>query len=118
ERGREAKRQALRVDVALQRFELASAEGPTEKLLSDIGQLMCLVDDDRVGARQQLAEAALLEREVGQEQMVIHDHDLRGLRPSPRLENETAIEELTITAEAVVDGRRHGRAQSVIVGKV
>ena len=42
--------------VARKRIELARAHGHSEELLRDIGQLMRLVDDHGVCARQQLAE--------------------------------------------------------------
>ena len=64
---------------------------------------MRLVDDHGVRARQELAEAALFQREIREQQMMVHDHDVRGLRFAARLEHEAAVEELALAAEAVVD---------------
>ncbi len=106
------------VDVAHERLELARADGPAEKLLRDIRQLMRFVDDDDVGAREQLAETALLQGQVRQQQVMVHDHDVRRLRAPSRLEHATAIEELAIATETILDRGRHDRPQRVIVGEI
>ncbi len=46
----DCRRPRFGVDVAHERLELARANGPAEKLLRDIRQLMRFVDDDDIGA--------------------------------------------------------------------
>ena len=113
-----ARRLRLGEHVARECVELARAHRHSEELLRDVRQLMRLVDDHRVGAGQQLAESAFLEREIREQQMMVHDHDVGGLRFAARFEHEAAVEELAVVAEAVVDGRRDGGAQRVILGRV
>ena len=57
----------LREHVAQQSLELARADRPAEELLRYVGQLVRFVDDDGIGSRQQLAEARILEREIGEQ---------------------------------------------------
>ena len=73
----------------------------------DFRQLMRLVDDDRIRAGQQIAEALLLQHEIRHQQMMIDDDDVRGLRLAPRLHDVTAIERRAIRPEAVVARRGH-----------
>ena len=82
----------LRGDVARQRLQLPARDGEAEKVRGDLRQLMRLVDDDRIGAGQQIAEAFLLQHEIRHQQMMIDDDDVRGLRFAPRLDDVTAIE--------------------------
>ena len=96
--------------VARQRLELARADGPTEELLRDVGKLMRFVDDHGVGARQQLAEPAVLQRKIREQQVMIDDDDIRGLRAAARLDDEAAIEESAFPAKTIVDRRRDLRA--------
>ena len=104
--------------IARQRLELARADRPAEELLRDIGQLVSFVDDHGVRSRQQLAEPQVFQREIREQQVMIDDHDLCGLRAAPRLGDETALDELALPAEAVVDGRCHLGAQRMILGEI
>ena len=66
--------------------------GLAEELRRDVRNLVRLVEDDGLRARQQIAEALLLEREIREQQMVIHDHDVGRLGVAPRLEHMTVRE--------------------------
>jgi hypothetical protein len=69
-----------------------------------------LVDDDRVGPGQQLPKAQILERQIREQQVVVDDHDLGGLRAATRLDHEATVDVLALAAEAILDGRRDLRA--------
>ena len=56
------------------------------------GQLVRLIEDQRIDARQQLAVPVLLERQVGQQQVVIDDHEVGLERRAPRREHVAARE--------------------------
>ena len=79
---------------------------------------MRFIDDHGVGARQQLAEPVVLQREIGEQQVMVDDDDFCRLCTAARLDDEAAIDELALAAEAIVDRRRDLRAQRVIVGQV
>src|SRR5690606_20619020 len=64
------------------------------------------------------AEARLLEREVGEQQMVIHDHDLRGERAPSRFDDKAAIEMIAAAAEAIIDGRRDPAAGRMLLRQI
>ena len=66
---------------------------------------MRFVQNDRIGARQQIAEALILEREIRQQQMVVHHHDLRGLGLAPSLEHMAAGELRALLPQTVFAGR-------------
>ncbi len=87
-------------------------------MLRDIRQLMRLVDDHRVRARQQLAEAAVLQRKIREQQVMIHDHHVRGLRFAARLGDEAAVVEAASRPKAIVDGRSDRASQPVVVPEV
>ena len=63
-----------------------------EELRRDLRQLVRLVDDDRIRARQQLAEALVLQHQVGHQQVVIDDHDVGRLRFAARPDHEAVLE--------------------------
>ena len=74
---------------------------------------MRLVDDDRIGARQDLPKAFLLEYEIGEQQvMVDHDHVGRG-GVAARVHHMTALEIRTTRAEAVFHGGGDARHQRI-----
>ncbi len=74
---------------------------------------MRLVQDDGIRARQQIAEALILEREIRQQQMMIHHHDLRGLGLAAGLEHMAAGELRALLPQTVLarrgDHRPHRR---------
>ncbi len=67
---------------------------------------MCLVEDECFRAGQDLAEALLLGGEVGKQQVVVDDDQIRVLRLAPRLEDEAVAMERAIDPEAVLACRR------------
>jgi hypothetical protein len=93
-----------------------------KKFAATVGQLMCLVDDDAVRARQDLAEALLAQGHVGAQQVVIDHHHLGLLGAAPRLDQMTARPSRTVLPETVVrgggdhwpDGASSGSANSAI----
>ena len=80
------------VDVPHQQLRLPHRPDLAEELRRDIRHLMRFVENHGLGARQQIAEALVFEREIGQQQMMIHDHDVGCLRVAPRLEHMAARE--------------------------
>ncbi len=66
---------------------------------------MGFVDDDGIGARQQLAETGLADGEIGEQQMMIDHHQLGILGSAARLEHVAVVEAGALAAQAVV-GRR------------
>ena len=62
--------------VAQQQLHLAAAETRAEELRREIRNLVGLVDDHRVRGAQQVAEAFFLERQVREQQVVVHDDDV------------------------------------------
>ena len=98
--------QQFACDVLGDRRQLPRADAVAEELGRDVRQLMRLVDDDRVRARQQVAEALLLEHEVGHQQVVIHDDDVRRLRFPACRQHEALVVNRALRAEAVLARRR------------
>ena len=87
-----AAREQLHCQITRQRLQLTARNREAEKVRRDLRQLMRFVDDDRIRARQQVAEALLLQHEVGHQQMMIDDDDVGRLRLAPRLHDVAAIE--------------------------
>jgi hypothetical protein len=79
---------------------------------------MRLIQDDGLRARQQIAEAFVLECEIGQQQVVIHDHDVGGLRVAPRLEHVAASELRTLLAQAVFTRRGNVRPERRLLRQI
>ena len=59
-----------------------------------------------------ITETLLSQHHVGEQQMMIDDHDIGFHRGTPCPDDETVAEKFTFLAEAVIDGRRHPRPQS------
>ena len=72
---------------------------------------MRLVDHERLRAGQDFAEPFLLERQVGQQQMVVDHDQVRRLRALARLHHEAFAEERAFAAEAVLGGAGDHRQQ-------
>jgi len=75
------------------------------------------VDNERLRARQDLAKAFLLQRQVGQQQVVIDDDHVRRLRALPRGDDKTVGEERAFAAQAILRGAGDQRQQRRIVGQ-
>ena len=68
---------------------------------------MRLVEDESLGAGQNLAEAFALDGEVGKQQMVIDHHHIRFLSLAPGLDHIAVVEFGALAAQAVVGGGRY-----------
>ncbi len=95
----------------------AHAETFAEKVGGQFRQLMGLVDDEGLRARQDFAETLLLQREVGQQQMVVDHHQIRFLRTLACTHHEAVAPERTIRAHAVVHRGGDHRQQWRIIGQ-
>ena len=95
--------------IACQLLQLLAAHRETEKLVRHLRKLMCLVDDEGIGHRQQLAEALVPQCKIGTEQVMIDDDEIRLLCSTARLDEVTGIMVGTLLAEAVVGCRGHER---------
>ena len=100
-------RQALGQHVAAQLEDLRGRHGLAEEQGGGVGQLVRFVEDDGVGRRQQLGHAGVLQRDVGEEQVVVDHHDVGLLRFAARLHDETVLVVLALGAHAGVARRRH-----------
>ena len=80
-----------------------------EELHARLAELVRLVEDRHLDARQQLGDAAVAQRQVGEEQMVVDDHDVGGHRLAPGLVHVAAAELRALAAEAVLARRGHQR---------
>jgi hypothetical protein len=108
----------LRRDIAQQDLHLAHRPHLAEELCRGIRDLMRLIQDHGLRARQQIAEALVLEREIGKQQVVIHDHDVGGLRVAPRLEHMAASELGTLLAQAVFTRRGNVRPERRLLRQI
>ena len=108
----------FRRDVAQQDLNLAHRPRLAEELRRDIRHLMRLIQDDGLGAGQQIAESLVLEREIGQQQMMIHDDDVGGLRVAARFEHMAARELRALLAEAVFARRGNARPDRRLLRQV
>ncbi len=102
----------LRLNIIQQTLDAPAAHVGAEELRREVGNLVRLIEDDGVGRAQQVAEAVLLERQVGEQQMMVDDHDVGIERLSSGECDMTAGEVGTARAETVVprrsDLRPHG----------
>ena len=102
---------ALGQRIAGQLHQRPRAQRLAKELRGQLRQLVGLVDDERLRARQDLAEAFLLERQVGQQQVVVDHHQVRRLRTLARLHDEAVGEERALAAQAVFRGAGDHRQQ-------
>ncbi len=79
---------------------------------------MRFIQNDGLGARQQIAEALVLERQIREQQVMIHHHDVRRLRVAPRLEHMAARELRALLAEAILAGRGDARPQGRLLRQI
>jgi hypothetical protein len=107
----------LRQRVTCEQRRLAPREIAAEELRRDLRHLVRLVEDHGFRPRQQLAEALVLHREVGKQQVVVDDDDVCGLGFAARSDHVAARVRRTGGAEAVLARRRDGRAHRIRVAK-
>jgi hypothetical protein len=77
---------------------------------------VCFIENHGLGSRQQVAEAALLEREIGEQQVVIDDDDVSRLRLATRGEHMAGRKLRTLGAETVLARGGHGRPDRMSLG--
>ena len=58
-------------------FDTAAADGRPEELSREIGDLVCLIEDDGVRGAEDVTEAVLLQSQIRQQQVMIYDDDVR-----------------------------------------
>ena len=92
--------------VAGELHQLGGGHDLAEEQGRRLGQLVRFVEDHRVGRRQQVGDAFVAQHEVGEEQVVIDDHDIGFLRRAARLHHEALAVVPAFHAEAVVARRR------------
>ncbi len=112
-RGRE-----LRGRIAQQMLCLPHRPALPEELRRDIRHLMRLVENDRLGAGQKVAEPLLLERKIREQQVMVDDDDLGGLRGAACLEHVAARELRALLPEAVLARRGDHRPRRRLFGQV
>ena len=111
-------REHLRARVPQQKLRLAGRPSLAEELCRDVRDLMRLIENDGLGARQQIAEAFVLERKIREQQVVIHHDDVGGLGVAPRLEHMAARELGALRSQAVFAGRGDLRPQRGLFGQI
>ena len=103
---------------------LRAAQRGAEKLHAGLDQLMGLVEHRRVDARKQFCDAAVAQRHVGEEQVVIDHHHVGGHRLAPCFHDVAGGKPRAVAAQAVLarrrDQRNHRRTlvEAVEFGKV
>ncbi len=105
-------------NVAQQDLHLTHRPGLAEELRGDIRNLVRLIQDHSLRTGQQIAEALVLERQIGQQQMVIHHDDVGGLRIAARLEYMTTRELRALLAETVLPRRGDARPHRGLLRQV
>jgi hypothetical protein len=80
-----------------------------EELDAGLGELVRLVEDRDLDARQQLGDAAVAQRHVGEEEMMVDDDDVGEHRLAPRLHHVALAVLRAFAAEAVLARRRDER---------
>ena len=66
--------------VARELAQLACADFFSKKKRRGVGKLVGFIENDGVACRQELIETFILKHDVGEEQMMIHDDDVRRKR--------------------------------------
>jgi hypothetical protein len=95
--------------VARKVDQLRRAERRAEELDARLGELVRLVEDRDLDARQQLGDSAVAQRHVGEEEMVVDDDHIGEHRLAARLHHVAAPVFGAFDAEAVLARRRDER---------
>ena len=101
----------LLAHVANQQFHLPATVSRTKKLGRKIGDLVRLVDDDRVRRAQQVSETIFFQRQVREQQVVIDDDDVGFDGLAARLHHVTASDLRAARTQAVFARRGDLRPQ-------
>ena len=99
--------QGLDLDIADQIMQLMTADTAPEKHGSHFRYLMRFIDDDGVDSGQQFAETLLSQHHVGEQQVMVDDHDIGFHRCTSCTDDETVPEIFTLLSETVIDSRGH-----------
>ena len=91
--------------VAREVDQLRRAERRAEELHAGLGELVRLVEDRDLDARQQLRHAAVAQRHVGEEQVMVDDDEVGEHRLAPRLHHVALAVLRAFAAEAVLARR-------------
>ena len=98
-----------RLHIHQHALDAPAADTRAEELRGEIGDLVCLIEDDGIGGSEDVTEPILLQRQVGQQQVVIDDDNVRVESLAPRNSNMTARELRAVLAETVLARRGHAR---------
>ena len=90
-------------------ISLRRAQRRAEELHAGFDQLVRLVEDRGVDGRQQFGDAAVAQRHVGEEQVVVDDHQVGRHRFAPRLHHVAGAVLGALAAQAVLACRGHQR---------
>jgi len=97
-------------------LDAAAAHIGAEELRCEIRQLVRFVQDERVRRAENVAETVLLQRQIGKQQMMIHDNEV-GFLSAPAGERDmTAREFAAAAAQTVVACRGHLTPERMGVG--
>ena len=108
----------LGAQIRDQHLDLAAAQADAEEFADQIGQLMGFIQNHGIDARQQIAEAIFLERQVGEQQMMIDHNDVGFERVAARLEHSAAIEVRAARAQAILARGADVRPQRVRIAQL
>ncbi len=97
-----AYRQRRAANFIEQAFELAAAEAYAEELGGEIGNLVRFIENDRFRSGQEFDEALLLHGEIGKQQVMVDDDEIRLLGGTTRVDDMTFLVLGTFGAEAVL----------------
>ncbi len=108
-------RAQLESHILQKRLHLAAAHVGAEELRGEIRDLMSLIENDGVGGSEQVTEPVLLECEIRQQQVVVHDDDVGIERLASRQHHVTAGDFRTAHPQATLAGGGDLRPQRVRV---
>ena len=108
----------LETGVARQLGQLRGRYAFAEEHARRLGQLVRLVENESVAGRQQLGDAFVAQHHVGEEQVMIHHHQVRRERVPARAHHEAVPVVGTLLPEAVVARRRGVRPDRRVLGDV
>jgi hypothetical protein len=111
-------RDQFQARVAHQQFDLPAAETRAEELRGEIRNLVGLIEDHGVRRAEQVTETVFLEREVGQQQVMVDDDDVGLDRLAARLEHVTAADVRAAAPQAVVPRRRDLGAERMCIAEI
>ena len=98
-----------RLHIHQHTLDAPAAHARAEELRGEIGDLVCLIEDDGIGGSENVTESILLQRQVGQQEVVIDDDNVRVERLAPRNSNMTTRELRAVLTETVLTRRGHAR---------